>query len=63
MRCPIKYHNDTAGLNPWRRAFILSIPVFLFSTIFIMPIFFEAKLETKIVQFEKDYGFYDDEVR
>ena len=49
VRCPIRYHNETAGINPWRRAFCLSLPVLVFCTIFVIPIFFEAKLVSKVV--------------
>eukprot|EP00095_Tigriopus_kingsejongensis_P007774 snap_masked-scaffold154_size301342-processed-gene-2.15 protein:Tk07774 transcript:snap_masked-scaffold154_size301342-processed-gene-2.15-mRNA-1 annotation:"GJ15814" len=53
VRCPVKYHNDNSGLNPWRRAVTLGLPVVLFSSIFIIPVFFEASLETKLVKLQE----------
>ena len=62
IRCPISYHNSNSGLNPWRRAFSLSLPVVVFATVFVLPIFFEANLEAKVVavvdqeEVRDDYG-------
>ncbi len=43
------YHNETTGLNPWRRAFTLALPVVIAATLFVIPIFFEARLEARVV--------------
>ena len=45
---PIAYHNATSGTNPWKRAMAYIVPVFIFSTIFSIPKFFE----TQVVQVE-----------
>lgn len=54
VRCPVKYHNENSGQNPWRRALVLSLPVLVLSTLFILPVFFEARLDTKNVLMEAE---------
>ena len=44
LRCPIRYHNETTGLNPWGRALCLSWPLALLSSVFVIPLAFEANL-------------------
>lgn len=47
IRCPISYHNETSGVNPWHRALWLTFPIFFLVSVFTLPIFFEAKLITR----------------
>ena len=42
---PIEYHNATLGINPWRRVMNYIVPVIVFSIIFNVSKFFEAKVD------------------
>lgn len=45
LRCPVTYHNQTSGVNPWRRAAVLAFPALVVSIALVVPLFFEARLE------------------
>ena len=46
---PVEYHNIVNGSNPWRRVASYIVPVVIFSVVFNIPKFFEAKFEEKTI--------------
>ena len=54
---PVEYHNIVNGSNSWRRVAGYIVPVVVFSVLFNIPKFFEAKFEERTI-----YGeIYDEE--